>query len=68
MGLPSCWYDSQDTGFKKASNSTMYCATCVQVMARIPPRNEHSSTPPSQNMMPISNCTPVSREAIKPTP
>jgi hypothetical protein len=33
-----------------------------------PPRNEHSSTPPKPSRMPISNCTPVRREAINPTP
>ena len=29
---------------------------------------EHSSTPPRPSMMPISNCTPVRRDAIRPTP
>ena len=46
----------------------MYCATWVQVMAFMPPRNEHSNTPPRPNRMPISNCAPVSREAIRPMP
>ena len=59
---------SQDTGIKNASRITMYCATCVQVIARMPPRKEHSSTPPRPSMMPISNCTPVRRDAIRPTP
>ena len=35
---------------------------------RIPPKKEHSNTPPKPSMMPISNCTPVRREAIRPTP
>ena len=47
---------------------TMYCATCVHVTARMPPRNEHTSTPPSPRKMPISKVTPVSRAVISPTP
>ena len=53
---------------RKANNSMMYCATWVQVMARMPPRKEHSKTPPKPNKMPISNCTPVNRDAIRPMP
>ena len=41
---------------------------CVQVTARIPPKKEHTSTPPSPKRMPISKCTPVMREVISPTP
>ncbi len=37
---------------------TMYCATCVQVTARMPPRNEHTRMPPRPRKMPISNGTP----------
>ena len=33
-----------------------------------PPRKLQSSTPPSPSRMPISTCTPVRREAMRPTP
>ena len=52
----------------KAINNMMYWATCVQVMARIPPKKEHNKTPPKPSKIPISNCTPVKREAINPMP
>jgi hypothetical protein len=46
----------------------MYCATCVQVTARIPPRKEQTRTPPRPTKMPISKLKPVRCEVIRPTP
>jgi hypothetical protein len=49
--------------------STMYWATWVQVMARMPPRKEQTSTPPRPRKMPISKeAMLVSRVVIRPTP
>ena len=46
--------------------STMYCATWVQVTARIPPSIEHSRMPRRPNQTPTSNGMCSARAAIVP--
>jgi len=46
--------------------STMYCATCVQVTARMPPSIEHSRMPTRPNHTPTSNGTCSARAAMVP--
>ena len=46
----------------------MYCATWVQVMARMPPRNEQTRMLARPRKMPTEKSTPVKREVIRPTP
>ena len=46
----------------------MYCPTWVQVTARMPPRKEQTSMPPSATKMPSSNEMPVMRVVMMPTP
>ena len=46
----------------------MYCATWVQVTARMPPRKEHTRIPASPRNTPTPNSTPVNRLVISPTP
>ena len=58
----------KNTESKREEFETKLKKVVEEVMVRMPPRNEHSSTPPSPSMMPISNCTPVRRDAIRPTP
>ncbi|MNF06528.1 hypothetical protein D3C80_2064950 [compost metagenome] len=54
-------------GIRKATRMMMYCATCVQVMARMPPRKEHTRMLARPRKMPTEKSTPVKREAIRPT-
>ena len=46
--------------------STIYCATCVQVTARMPPSIEHSRIPSRPNQTPTSNGICNARAAIVP--
>ena len=46
----------------------MYCATCVQVTARMPPRNEHTRMPANPKNTPTENSTPMKRVTTSPTP
>ncbi|MNL48355.1 hypothetical protein D3C87_1712070 [compost metagenome] len=60
--------DSHTTGSMYATIRMMYCATCVQVTARMPPRNEQTRIPARPAKIPISKARPVRREVIRPTP
>ncbi len=46
----------------------MYCATCVQVIERMPPRTEQKSTPMSPTKHPTLKSRPMKRETMRPTP
>ncbi len=46
----------------------MYCATWVQVTARMPPSIEHTRMPPRPTNTPTPNSSPVKREVMMPTP
>ena len=46
--------------------STMYCATCVHVTARMPPSIEHSRMPSRPTNTAISKEMPRKREAMMP--
>ena len=63
-----CLTDSHTTGTMYAMIRMMYCATCVHVTARMPPRNEQTRMPPRPTKMPISNARPDRRAVITPTP
>ncbi len=60
--------DSQTTGIRYAMIRMMYCATWVQVTARIPPKNEQTNMPASPTNTPSSNATPRKRDVMMPTP
>ena len=46
----------------------MYCATCVQVTARIPPSIEHTRMPSSPTKIAISKGMSRKREVMMPMP
>ena len=48
--------------------STMYCAICVQVTARMPPSIAQSKMPTSPANTANSNGMPRKREAMSPVP
>jgi len=48
--------------------STMYCATWVQVTARMPPSSEHTSTPIRPTHTPVARSTPRKRLVMMPAP
>ena len=65
--MPKFWtFDIQMTGTKYAMIKTIYCATCVQVTARMPPSMEQSRMPRSPNQTPTSNGIKRALEAIVP--
>ncbi len=66
--MPVDFTESQITGIMYAMIRMMYCATCVHVTARMPPRNEQTRMPPRPRNTPISKGTPVKRVVINPTP
>ena len=48
--------------------STMYCATWVQVTARMPPSIEQTRMPARPTNTPYSNGMPIRRDMTKPVP
>jgi hypothetical protein len=46
----------------------MYCATWVQVTARMPPRKEHTRMPARPTNTPVSKAMPRKRLVTMPTP
>ena len=67
-GTPVCFTDSHTTGIMNAMMMMMYCATCVHVTARMPPRKLHTRMLPRPMNTPTKKSSPVRRAAMRPTP
>ncbi len=68
IGTPVFLADSQMTGMRYATIRMMYCATCVQVTARMPPSMEQTRMPARPTNTASSNDMPRNREVMMPTP
>ena len=66
--MPVCFTDSHVTGIMKATMMMMYCAICVHVMARIPPKKEQTKMLANPRKIPTEKSMPVKRDVISPTP
>ena len=66
--MPYFCVDRMMIGVRYAMISTMYCAICVQVTARMPPSMAHSRMPTRPTNTAISNVMPRKRDAIRPVP
>ena len=60
--------DRYTTGTRYEMMRMMYCATWVQVTARMPPRTEQNSTPSRPTKTPTLKSSPMKREMMSPTP
>ena len=52
----------------KATMMMMYCAICVHVMARMPPKKEQTKILANPRKIPTEKSMPVKRDVISPTP
>ena len=68
IGTPVFLAESQMTGMRYATIRMMYCATCVQVTARMPPNIEQTRMPARPTKTASSNDMPRNREVMMPTP
>ena len=67
-GCPCSRHDTATASATMDATITTHCTTWVQVMARMPPRKEHSRMPPSAKNMPSSKVRPDSMEVTRPMP